>query len=309
VHPERITSPVVTTEIEALVISWRRDLRARNLAPKTITTYGESADQLVAHLAAEGVTAAADVSRGHVSDFITHLLASRSASTASVRFRALQQFFAWLVDEEEIVASPMAKLRPPKIPEQLTPGLDDAAIRALLKACAGKEFRSLRDTAIVRLLLDTGMRLDELAKLGVDDVDLDYDNTATVLAKGRRPRVCPFGAKTAQALDRYLRQRARQKRANVPKLWLGDNGRGAMTDNGIAQMIRKRGVAAGIRGLHPHMFRHTFAHEWRMAGGDDDSLMRLVGWRSRQMLHRYGASAADARAREAHQRLMPGDRF
>jgi integrase len=178
----------------------------------------------------------------------------------------------------------------------------------LLKACAGKEFRSLRDTAIVRLFLDTGMRLDELAKLRVDDVDPDYDNTATLLGKGRRPRICPFGAKTAHALARYLRQRARQKRADVPKLWLGDNGRGAMTDNGIAHMIRKRGVAAGIRGLHPHMFRHTFAHEWRMAG-DDDSLMRLVGWRSRQMLHRYGASAADARAREAHQRLMPGDRF
>ena len=209
-HPERITSPLVTTEIEALVNSWRRDLRARNLAPKTIKTYGESADQLVAHLAATGVTVVADVSREHVSGFITDLLATRSASTASVRFRALQQFFMWLVDEEEIATSPMAKLRPPKIPERLTPVLDYAAIRALLKACAGKEFRSLRDTAIVRLFLDTGMRLDELAKLGVDDVDLDYDNTATVLGKGRRPRICPFGAKTAQALDRYLRQRARQ---------------------------------------------------------------------------------------------------
>jgi len=78
----------------------------------------------------------------------------------------------------------------------------------------------------------------------------------------------------------------------VPKLWLGVNGRGAMTDNGIAQIVRKRGTEAGIKGVHPHNFRHTFAHEWRMAGGDDDSLMRLVGWRSRQMLHRYGASAA-----------------
>jgi integrase len=76
-----------------------------------------------------------------------------------------------------------------------------------------------------------------------------------------------------------------------------------------APLVRKRGAQAGIKGLHPHMFRHTFAYEWRMAGGDDDSLMRLVGWRSRQMLHRYGASAADARAGEAHQRLMPGDRF
>jgi site-specific recombinase XerD len=215
-----------------------------------------------------------------------------------VRFRALQQFFNWLVDEEEIAVSPMAKLRPPKIPEQLTPVLDDAAIKALLKVCAGKGFADFRDTAIVRLFLDTGMRLDELATLRVEDVDLDYGNTAAVLGKGRRPRICPFGAKTAQALDRYLRQRARQKRADLPKLWLGVNGRGAMTDNGVAQVVRKR-AQAGIQGLHPHMFRHTFAYEWRMAGCDDDSLMRLVGWRSRQMLHRYGASAADARAREA----------
>ena len=102
----------------------------------------------------------------------------------------------------------MAKLRPPMIPEQPTPVVDDAALRALLEACAGKEFRSLRDTAIVRLFVDTGMCLDELAKLRVDDVDLDYDNTATVLGKGRRPRIGPFGAKSAQALDRYLRQRA-----------------------------------------------------------------------------------------------------
>jgi hypothetical protein len=60
----------VTTEIEALVGSWRRDLRARNLARKTIKTYGESADQLVAHLAEAGVTEAQAVTREHVSDFI-----------------------------------------------------------------------------------------------------------------------------------------------------------------------------------------------------------------------------------------------
>lgn len=187
-----------------------------------IKTHGESADQLVvAHLVAEGVTAVGDITRDQVSDFITRLLATRSPSTASVRFRALQQFFSWLVDEEEIEVSPMAKLRPPKIPEQLTPVQDDVAIRALLKACASKDFRAVRDTAIVRLFLDTGMRLDELAKLRVEDVELDSDNTATVLGKGRRPGVCPFGATTAQALDRYLRQHSRQKRAEVPEFLAG----------------------------------------------------------------------------------------
>jgi site-specific recombinase XerD len=131
-HHQRITSPLVTTEIESLVNSWRRDLRARNLARKTIKTYGESADQLVARLVMAGVTEPEAVTREHVSDFITDLLATRSAATASVRFRALQQFFTWLVNEEEINVSPMAKLRPPKIPEQLTPVLDEVAIKVNL---------------------------------------------------------------------------------------------------------------------------------------------------------------------------------
>lgn len=296
-------------EFTSLVDSWRRDLRARNLAPKTVKTYGESADQLASWLDKEhDVTDPTDVEKDHIRAFISYLLDNKSPATASVRFRALQQFFNWLVDEGEIDASPMDKMKPPTVPEQTTPVLTPANAKALLKKCSTKEYADVRDTAIIRLFLDTGMRLDELSGLKLEDVDLDQ-NVAYVMGKGRRPRACPFGNKTSQALDRYIRQRNRQKRAELPHLWLGVNGRPGMTDNGVGQMIRKRGKAAGIPDLHPHMFRHTFAHEWRLAGGDDDSLMRLVGWKSRQMLHRYGASAADARAREAHQRLMLGDRI
>ncbi|WP_231648061.1 site-specific integrase [Saccharothrix sp. NRRL B-16348] len=125
--------------------------------------------------------------------------------------------------------------------------------------------------------------------------------------KGNKDRRVRFGPKTARALSRYLRARAKRKAVDLPDLWLAERGIRRFAPNGIKMMLKRRGLAAGLTGVYAHRWRHNFAHEWKRAGGDTGDLMLLLGWTSEDMPRHYGASAAAERAQETQLRMGIGE--
>jgi site-specific recombinase XerD len=294
---------------------WRLHLRAKNLSPTTIGGYLDAAGRFASFLSAEGLPVDVQaIERRHVEAWEAHLLDKFKPATAANRHKGLTQYFRWLDDEGEIERSPMLGMRVPKVPESPVPLLTDRQVALLLGACKGSDFLARRDAAIFRMFLDTGARLSEVANLRFDaddaqmsDIDLDA-GMVYVLGKGRRPRAVPIGSKAQTAIDRYLRMRHRHVRSGEPWLWLGHTGH--LSGAGIQQALKRRLAEAGLpSSIHPHMLRHLFAHNWQAAGGNESALMTLMGWRSPEMLRRYGSSAAGARAIEAHRRMDVGGRY
>jgi site-specific recombinase XerD len=303
----RPVDDLAVNDVDELRRGFDVTLRSRNRSPKTIKSYLEAIDLYREFAVRAGLPTTVDkITRDSIETFIADQLERWRPKTAQIRYGALQQFFKWCVEEGEISASPMANMRPPSIPETLVPVVSDDDLKKLLKVCEGKGFTERRDTAILRLFIDCGLRLAEVTGLTADDIDWELE-VVLVTGKGSRPRAVPFAARTAQALDRYRRVRRQHTMSALPAFWLGPKG--PLTTSGVAQLLRRRCTQAGLEQLHPHQLRHTAAHHAAKSGLGDSDMMRVFGWRSRQMLNRYGASAADERARDAYKRLGAGNRL
>lgn len=300
-------------DVSAVIESYRRNRRLR-LSPQTLDRlYVPRLLAWAQWLRAQGMpTELGAIRREHIEAYIEHLQttapgrsgAGQKSATVSIVYRTLRTFWRWCVAEEEVSRSPMERMESPKVTEEAPPVLSEEELGRLVKAASGKGLEDRRNTALLQLLAGSGMRRGEVAGLRLDDVDLDGDGLILLrgeTSKGRRDRLVPLNRATVAALDKYLRVRSSHPHAGQPWLWLGKRGR--LTDSGILQVVATLGRAAGIPGLHPHVFRHTFAHTSLSAGMAEGDVAMIAGWRDRSMLARYGRSAAAERAVAAFRRL------
>lgn len=260
------------------------------------------------------VRSEADLTRSHVVAWLRHLAEQgRSEATRRVRAIAVRKWLQYVADEEdsELDDNPAAEINLPVPQAPPIAVLSDEELTKLLRVMSGSDFLDRRDTAIVRLLLDAGIRREELVKINVEDLNLEY-REVLVHGKGGKDRVVPFGSRTAVTLRRYLRARAKRPAAESPALFLSTRPRAGggwrMTGGGVADMLKRRSEAAGLPPIHPHQFRHTWASDMKRHGLGDDQLERLAGWSTPIMSRRYGNSVADQHAREVARKLARGDR-
>jgi site-specific recombinase XerD len=303
---------LTVVDLTELVPSWTLHLRAERKTEGTIKTYLAGVGPFLTWC---GVTDRDPLERLTLQTWTTELLeGGSSAATAKTRMMAVRHFTRWLAAEGEIPDDPFVRLKAPKVDEPVVPVLTEDQLRALVKACAAPadeasglpSLRHRRDEAIVRLLAETGLRAGECVALHVEDVDLVEMVAVVRRGKGGKGRKVPFGATTAKAIDRYKRVRRLHKLSDRPELWLGDRGR-LLAYNGLYWALGQRAAAAGIKGFHPHMLRHTSADRWLAAGGSETGAMAVHGWSSPEMLQRYGRANREQRAIEEARRLDRGE--
>ena len=292
-------------ELATWLDDYTRSLRRRGRSAKTIALYRRTYVEFWRWALDAGVAPdPAAVTTGTINSWVDALREQVAPTTVAIRWRNLRPFFSWWAREVD-APNPFTRADVPGVPRTLVPVIPLDDIRKLLAACAGRTFEDRRDTAVILVLVDTGVRLGELVGLTVDDWERRSD---LLFVSGKTgPRAVPLSAGTGEALARYTRERAKHPQAALPNLWLGRKG--AWGESGPAQMLARRCAQAGISRLHPHQFRHTWAHLAKAAGLSEGDLQHLAGWRSPIMVQRYGSSAAAERAQSAYRRLAIGDQL
>ena len=182
--------------------------------------------------------------------------------------RTLSSFFAWLEDEDYIVKSPVRRIHKVKATKRVKETLTDENLEKLRDTCS-----NVRDLAILELLISTGMRVGELTRLNISDMNFQ-ERSCIVLGKGNSEREVYFSAKSKMYIKKYLETRKDNNEALFVSLIKPYNRLGI---SGIEIAIRNLGRKANINKVHPHKFRRTMATMAIDKGMPIEQVQKLLG--------------------------------
>lgn len=281
---------------------------AEDASPRTLDDYSS---KLYRFAKAEGLDTTDDLNFAVVRSYASGLVRAKNAgelSSASVAslLRPVKVFCRWAATQ-----------RPPLVPENYFEGLkmpkgklelhdlvSDEEFRSMLDACDLMTHEGRRNHAILCFLMDTGVRVGELTNLKVSDID-QKNRVATVYGKGDKERQVFWSAGTAVSLSRYLHRMPARYRSTWLWTSIRRNVGGQFSSNGVLQMLQRVAKAAGVScRVNPHTFRHTFATNYLRAGGDLNSLMRLMGHADLTILQRY-LSLVNSDLQAKHEQFSP----
>jgi site-specific recombinase XerD len=299
----------IAPSLNALVSGFLLARRAAGRTPSTIEWYDARLRRFAAFVGdppASGVTAA-DVRR-----FLVAVKAGTGGRETADSYteghrKAIAALFTWAVGEGIVARAPTAGVPRFRCDRRLPTVLSRMDIDALLSS-QKRTPTGIRNTTMLLLMFDTGIRVGELAATTVRDLDLERGELR-VRGKSRRERMVPVGPAVRAVLFTYLaRVRPAELFAGTDALFLGRHGR-PITTNAIRQLVKRAKLRAGVTArVHPHAFRSSFATHYILNGGDPATCQTIMGIRSAQVFNGYvNVALSDVHA--AHAKASPVERM
>ena len=281
----------------------------RAASPHTIRAYQGDLRDFLAFLEEEGLP----LDRADRIEMRRYLARLRqrglSPATLGRKVASLKAFFRFLREEGTLKTDPASALRAPRKARRLPRLLTEEEVTRLLEIPLRRDFFGIRDRAILEVLYSTGVRVSELTRMRLGDLDLAR-GLAKVLGKGRKERLVLVGRPAREALRAWLREReALRRRLGRLEGWLflGHKGKGLSTRR-VAQILERAGKSAGLScRLHPHLLRHSFATHLLNRGADLRLVQEMLGHASLAATQIY-THVGLARLREIYRKAHPHGR-
>jgi site-specific recombinase XerD len=290
--------------VKELLEHYRSSLMVMNRSPKTIAWYIEILSRYFAFLESKNIIKPInELGKEELKAYIQHLQKSArwennvriktdkgklSPYSVQCHVRAVKAFWSWLANEGYIEKNVLAGFPLPKVPQYVIKTLTFDHIKKLFSAIDRSTATGARYHCMLMLLLDTGLRISEVVKIKMNDVDFKL-GLIIVVGKGQKERVVPFTKWTRKEMIRYINKfRSHPDCKGSPYLFPASNG-GYVSISSVQQFIKRLAKEAGLNNVKcsPHIFRHTFATQAIANGANVFAVKEIMGHASLQTTLKY----------------------